>query len=249
MSDYDAIGCMEAVCATPLEKLALICVCYWRPNDQGDGEQFKPFLVERGEIAEFCGCSRDEAAQAVSSLASAGFFVLQAYSTKYLQLRFDELKLSERQDPEALGAPFVADLERETYSSGDARPARPPWQTSGYRQRVKLWFAQDGRCWYCGCSLAVHEHHWTYDGGGGRHNGWQPVEGFFAPMIEHQTPRTRGGGNDKQNKVLSCAGCNTRKSDRRVEEFRDWCEQNGWPTPVVFHGEQLQLAIASERTE
>ncbi len=55
-----------------------------------------------------------------------------------------------------------------------------------------------GRCWYCGLPL----HH------------------FGNGQIEHQQPKSRGGGDEIENLVPACRSCNYSKGTQTVEEFR-----------------------------
>jgi hypothetical protein len=242
MSDYDALAAFKQRCSSPLNKLVLIGICEWRPRDQGNGDNddVQPFLVDREDLEEFCCCSRESVTRAVVDLAKDGHFVFAGYSSTHFSIQFPSTQNAEWGDPESLGVPYSPELVRAGVAQGEAYVPRPPWTTSGHRQRARLWEAQRGKCWYCACELAVHEEHWEpRPSGGGLYNGWQPIEGFSGPVIEHQTPKSRGGPNRRQNKVLSCGLCNSRKSDRRIEEFRDWCALNGWDEPVVFFGETL----------
>lgn len=58
-----------------------------------------------------------------------------------------------------------------------------------------LFDEQEGRCPYCNVFL----------------RSWH---------VDHKTPLTRGGSNDKNNLQLTCATCNTRKHTKTDEEFR-----------------------------
>lgn len=72
------------------------------------------------------------------------------------------------------------------------------------RQRKKLWDMQAGRCFYCNGELNnLHG---------------DDMQG----TIDHVKPRCAGGGKGWDNIVLSCARCNSDKSDipRRIWEQR-----------------------------
>lgn len=56
----------------------------------------------------------------------------------------------------------------------------------------------DGCCWYCGCVLPPF-------------GEWQ---------VEHQTPRAQRGGDSIDNLVPACRGCNAKKGNRTVEQYR-----------------------------
>lgn len=49
--------------------------------------------------------------------------------------------------------------------------------------------------------------------------------------VDHVTPVSRGGGDDRDNLVPACFPCNNEKNDRTPDEWRDWRVQNGlvWP--------------------
>lgn len=85
------------------------------------------------------------------------------------------------------------------------------------QKQRRRFFAQNGpHCYYCGLKLSV-----------------------TAFRIEHKTPLSRGGNNTKENRALSCLGCDTDKENRTVEEFRLLRElQTG--QPYKFHFEKGQ---------
>lgn len=58
-----------------------------------------------------------------------------------------------------------------------------------------LRIAQRNRCFYCGCDMGKH------------------------PSLEHLTPVSRGGDNQRWNLVYSCKNCNSRKHDKTLEEY------------------------------
>lgn len=60
-----------------------------------------------------------------------------------------------------------------------------------------LYKDQDGRCLYCGCSIAAGYH------------------------VDHMIPIARGGSNDPENLALACPGCNLSKGARTAAEFID----------------------------
>jgi 5-methylcytosine-specific restriction endonuclease McrA len=98
--------------------------------------------------------------------------------------------------------------------------------------RRELWDAQGGRCWYCGCDLSCD--HLCEIGDDG---SLIPPEGRVACEIEHQTPKSKGGGDAKANLVLSCKPCNRAKRSRTVEEYRSYLAERTC-VAVVFHGER-----------
>ena len=107
-------------------------------------------------------------------------------------------------------------------------------------KKKELWITQSKRCWYCGKELPLHGAH-----------------------LEHLTPKSKGGGNEATNLVLSCPSCNLQKGTMSLGEYREhvyWnqifrmtrtevedlkriIELDGWwnlqpPSPVVFFGER-----------
>lgn len=60
-----------------------------------------------------------------------------------------------------------------------------------------------GRCWYCGRVLNV--------------------TGQQSNHIDHVLPVSKGGSNDPDNLVASCASCNTMKGDKTLAEYRAHC--------------------------
>ena len=57
----------------------------------------------------------------------------------------------------------------------------------------------DGRCWYCGKTIALDE-----------------------LTKEHKIPQSRGGLHALDNLVAACRSCNTRKRDKTPEEYRSY---------------------------
>lgn len=66
-------------------------------------------------------------------------------------------------------------------------------------KKSALQMYQCERCWYCGYRLGNPD----------------------LLQFEHQLPRSRGGGNDKDNVVLACGPCNRKKGTRTPDEFLD----------------------------
>jgi hypothetical protein len=56
----------------------------------------------------------------------------------------------------------------------------------------------NGFCWYCGTVIPPF-------------SNWQ---------VDHQTPRSRGGGDEIQNLFPACQPCNSLKSNRDLEGYR-----------------------------
>jgi len=96
----------------------------------------------------------------------------------------------------------IIDLQHYRLTSVEQRPL--------FKRRFKgvVTFIPPIRCAYCGCELRkkmpgvgkyLHKHLHTKD---------------------HVIPRSRGGTNHHKNLVDACMGCNSRKSNMTVEEFR-----------------------------
>jgi 5-methylcytosine-specific restriction endonuclease McrA len=64
-----------------------------------------------------------------------------------------------------------------------------------------IWAKSDGHCWYCGVD---------FRGGSSSY-----------PHLEHQMPRSLGGGSEIENIFLSCSLCNGRKGTLTLEEYRE----------------------------
>lgn len=98
--------------------------------------------------------------------------------------------------------------------------------------RREMWDTQGGACWYCGCNLSC-DHLRTVDAD----DNLVDPEGYAPCEIEHQTPRTRGGGDARANLVLACRTCNRTKRDKTVDEYRSYLSSRVGAA-VVFHGER-----------
>ena len=84
-------------------------------------------------------------------------------------------------------------------------------------KRKYVWTKSGGLCWYCGAQL--------YCPGGAD----SEFKKQFVFTTDHVHPRSNGG-RGRANKVPACKYCNSHKSSRSVEEFRQWlqalaCEQ------------------------
>jgi hypothetical protein len=81
--------------------------------------------------------------------------------------------------------------------------------TSPKLRRKYLWAKSGGRCWYCGAQLCNPEEANT------------GIKKRLILTADHVHPRSRGG-RGRANKVPACKFCNSHKSSRSVEEFREW---------------------------
>jgi hypothetical protein len=78
-------------------------------------------------------------------------------------------------------------------------------------RRQYVWMKSGGRCWYCGARLYSP----------GKANTEVKKQLIFT--ADHVHPRSRGG-RGRANKVPACKYCNSHKSSRSVEEFREWLQ-------------------------
>lgn len=78
-------------------------------------------------------------------------------------------------------------------------------QAKARRLRAKILAKQGRRCWYCG--KAIESRHPNY---------------HYAAHLEHQTPTSRGGSDERANLVVSCHPCNAEKRSKTVEEYREY---------------------------
>lgn len=74
--------------------------------------------------------------------------------------------------------------------------------------RQRLWDLTNGGCFYCHIELLDDEFGGTFHG--------------EKMQKEHKIPRSRGGSDERENLVPSCARCNSEKGTKTVDEFRDW---------------------------
>lgn len=118
-----------------------------------------------------------------------------------------------------------------------------PWLSRNHPLRAELAERQDCRCWYCGRAVSVFADQWERHFSG---NWYVPVCGRLKPVLEHVVPRKRGGKNKKDNIVLACWGCNSRKSHRNLTEFREWWSRKMGGCSVIFWGERLARRNSGE---
>jgi 5-methylcytosine-specific restriction endonuclease McrA len=63
--------------------------------------------------------------------------------------------------------------------------------------RLELWL-QDAFCGYCR----------------------KPLAGPDSGILDHATPKSRGGGDGPSNQILSCRRCDAAKGDRTISEWK-----------------------------
>ena len=78
-------------------------------------------------------------------------------------------------------------------------------------KRQYVWEKTGGLCWYCGERLYYREEADT------------KVKKRLVFTADHLHPRAHGG-RGRANKVPACKYCNSHKSSRSVEQFRQWVQ-------------------------
>lgn len=68
------------------------------------------------------------------------------------------------------------------------------------RLRLKLYAQQDGLCWICGRAMRVDV---------------PPAYHPDSATLDHVVPKSKGGGNDRNNLKLAHRTCNMRRSNDR----------------------------------
>ena len=127
--------------------------------------------------------------------------------------------------------------------------------TSPKLKRKYLWMKTGGRRWYCGAQLCSSGDANT------------EAKKHIILTADHIHPRSLGG-HGRTNKVPACKFCNSHKSSRSVEEFREWLQARmftkaqqtqapagAWVTrlwkidtdAVVFYFELARLSNSEER--
>ncbi len=79
-------------------------------------------------------------------------------------------------------------------------------------KRQYVWAKTGGLCWYCGAQLYRREEADT------------EVQKRLVFTADHLHPRAHGG-RGRANKVPACRYCNSHKSSRSVEQFRQWVQK------------------------
>jgi 5-methylcytosine-specific restriction endonuclease McrA len=160
-----------------------------------------------GTLAEWCCAECDDVTEAIAALGDAGLLHV------WINENFIHVTL-----------PWWRDLN----ATPRGRVCRP----TKADLRREMWDLQNGKCWYCGCDVTC-DHLRVFDD---QENLVDP-EGFAPVEIEHQIPRSQGGGDAKDNLVLACKPCNRAKRDRTVDEYRAYLHARTG-APVRFHGER-----------
>jgi 5-methylcytosine-specific restriction endonuclease McrA len=78
-------------------------------------------------------------------------------------------------------------------------------------KRQYVWEKTGGLCWYCGARLYYREEADT------------EVKRRLVFTADHLHPRAHSG-RGRANKVPACKYCNSHKSSRSVEQFRQWVQ-------------------------
>jgi 5-methylcytosine-specific restriction endonuclease McrA len=79
--------------------------------------------------------------------------------------------------------------------------------------RTALYARDEYTCQYCLCSVSP---------------GVQVAPGIVIPAVpgtelatlDHRTPRSLGGGNDRSNLTTACVSCNAAKGERTEQDYR-----------------------------
>ena len=101
------------------------------------------------------------------------------------------------------GAGVMDMIDQAFHDEGLPRRKAKPWVL---RSDVEALVDRDGwSCHYCRTPL------------GWGHSLVSP------PETDHKVPRSRGGGDELDNLVLACAGCNQRKHARFHDDFCEVC--------------------------
>lgn len=105
--------------------------------------------------------------------------------------------------------------------------------------KKSVWNKTNGKCWYCGKDTILPSS-----------ETWASNDHFVVEHVDNL------GGDDIENLVPSCAGCNRAKKRRSLEEFRDYLSSPKFddrqvnylrshgieipkPKPYIFYGETL----------
>ena len=92
--------------------------------------------------------------------------------------------------------------------------------------RTALYARDEYRCTYCLCAVSP---------------GVQVAPGIVVPAVagtalatlDHATPRSLGGSNDRSNLRTACVSCNAAKGERTEAEYRATLAPAPAPVPVT----------------
>jgi hypothetical protein len=160
-----------------------------------------------GKLAEWCCADCDDVNEAIAALGKAGLLHV------WINDNFIHVTLPWWRDP------------NENTRAREARFTKTDL-------RREKWELQGGKCWYCGCDISC-DHLRVFDD----QQKLVDPEGLAPVEIEHQVPKSKGGGDAKDNLVLACKPCNRAKSDRTVDEYRTYLAARVGLS-VTFHGER-----------
>src|SRR6516164_6271378 len=93
-------------------------------------------------------------------------------------------------------------------------------------KRQYVWAKSGSLCWYCGTQLYS------------RAEADTEVKKEFIFTADHLHPR-KYGGRGRANKVPACKYCNSHKSSRSVEEFRQWVRTRSSDNSVPLSNQVL----------
>jgi len=77
----------------------------------------------------------------------------------------------------------------------------------GLSDLIDMYNQTNGRCYYCGCKLKT--------------NSEEKQDKRYA-TIDHGTPQSRGGDNDRDNLFMCCKSCNSKKGTKTITEYRNY---------------------------
>src|SRR6266436_5070767 len=100
------------------------------------------------------------------------------------------------------------------YNALERLGSAPPQDGILNSHRIKrqcVWAKTGGRCWYCGARLYHREEADT------------EIKRRLVFTADHLHPRSHGG-RGRANKVPACKYCNSHKSSRTIEQFRQWVQ-------------------------
>lgn len=82
----------------------------------------------------------------------------------------------------------------------------------------------NGKCAYCGEQTYILPSRL-----------WSSHPRYRRATIDHDVPKVRGGSNRVGNLLLSCAACNSAKSDMTADEFRRFLRTQRFPRSYIAY--------------